>query len=422
MVTSVEQRRALNWIDGKFVDSPARQDSINPATYEVIGSYADGGPEAAEGAIDAAFDCFTHKTWRTDGMLRATALAHLADAYQARLDELVDTICLENGKLRPHAHYEVHHIVRSLRFAAGLATQLFGRVLDTEPGLQAMSLRQPVGVAGIITPWNSPAYLSIRSLAPALATGCTAAMKMPGQAAQTAAIMSEIIASVPEIPAGAVNIFAESHGDGARLLVDSPRVQTVSFTGSTAVGREIAKSAGAALKRVGLELGGKTPHLVFADADLDLAIPTIVRSLTTFAGQFCMTGSRVLAESSIADQVRTLLAGDLSSVRLGPGSGRRPGRWPPHPAGWQLWVTDAAPSPGPPRARSAYRRGQVPNSGLSFIAAACELTSCRDGAAPACNRPPPAGARVGRTSTAGRSLSRAGRPPSRPGKPAPRWQ
>jgi len=318
MVTSVEQRRALNWIDGKFVDSPARQDSINPATYEVIGSYADGGPGAAQAAIDAAFDCFAHKTWRTDGMLRATALAHLADAYQARLDELVDTICLENGKLRPHAHYEVHHIVRSLRFAAGLATQLFGRVLDTEPGLQGMSLRQPVGVAGIISPWNSPAYLSIRSLAPALAAGCTAAMKMPGQAAQTAAIMSEIIASVPEIPAGAVNIFAESHGDGSRLLVDSPRVQTVSFTGSTVVGREIAKSAGAALKRVGLELGGKTPHLVFADADLDLAIPTIVRSLTTFAGQFCMTGSRVLAESSIADQVRTLLADALSSVRLGP--------------------------------------------------------------------------------------------------------
>jgi betaine-aldehyde dehydrogenase len=143
-------------------------------------------------------------------------------------------------------------------------------------------------------------------------------MKMPGQAAQTAAIMSEIVASVPEIPAGAVNIFAESHGDGARLLVDSPRVQTVSFTGSTVVGREIAKSAAAALKRVGLELGGKTPHLVFADADLDLAIPTIVRSLTTFAGQFCMTGSRVLVESSIADKARTLLADALSSVKLGP--------------------------------------------------------------------------------------------------------
>jgi betaine-aldehyde dehydrogenase len=219
-----EQTRAQHWIGGERTGSAKMSDSVNPATGEIIGSYADADASTGQTAIDAAASAFADSLWRHDPMLRATALSHLADAYIARTGDIVDTLCRENGKLRPEAGYEAHFIPRALRFAAGLAVYPNGRAAGTQPGQQAMSIRQPVGVAGLIVPWNSPAYLSIRALAPALAAGCTAVVKMPGQAAQTTALMSEILASVPDIPAGVVNIVTESGSDVARLLVDSPQV------------------------------------------------------------------------------------------------------------------------------------------------------------------------------------------------------
>ncbi|MGW3560764.1 aldehyde dehydrogenase family protein [Streptomyces sp. NPDC000963] len=314
------ENTARHWIDGEWVGSAKVSDSIDPATGEVIGTYADADAEVGRQAVDAARHAFERSDWRLDPMVRSTALSHLADAYAARMDEVIDTLCLENGKLRREAGFETHFILRALRFAAGLAVQPHGRVTDTQPGRQAMSIRQPVGVAGIVVPWNSPAYLCIRALAPALAAGCTAVVKMPGQAARTAALMSEILASVPELPHGAVNVVVESGSDVARLLVESPQVPVISFTGSTATGRLIAQGAAAHFKRVGLELGGKTPHLVFADADTEAALATAVASCTVFAGQFCMTGSRVLVQREIADEFTAALAQRLESVRPGPAS------------------------------------------------------------------------------------------------------
>ena len=312
------ERNAKHWIGGEWVSTGPERDSINPATGRVIGTYHDGGGEAAQAAIDAAAAAFRRSGWASDPMLRATALSHLADAYAARLGEVVDTLCLENGKLRYEAGFEANFIIRGLRFAAGLAVQNYGRVVDPRPGLQSMSIRQPVGVAGLIIPWNSPAYLCIRALAPALAAGCAAVVKMPAQAAQSAALLSEIVGSIAEIPPGIVNVFTESGADGARLLVDSPQVPVISFTGSTATGRAIAQAAARHLKRVGLELGGKTPHLVFDDADLNAVLPTIEKSCTVFAGQFCMTGSRILVQRGIAERLRTGLAERLQRVRPGP--------------------------------------------------------------------------------------------------------
>ncbi|NUP03980.1 MAG: aldehyde dehydrogenase family protein [Nonomuraea sp.] len=313
-----EQIEVRHWIDGSWTRSPKVSTSVNPATGETIGTYADAGAEEGQAAVDAAARAFAEGTWRLDPMLRATALSHLADAYAARMDDVVETLCRENGKLRPEAGFEAHFILRALRFAAGLAVRPFGRVTDTHPGRQAMSIRQPVGVAGLIVPWNSPAYLCIRALAPALAAGCTAVVKMPGQAAQTAALMCEILAGVPELPPGTVNVVVESGSDVARLLVESRQVPVISFTGSTRTGRLVAQQAAAHFKRVGLELGGKTPHLVFDDADLDLVVATAAQSVTVFAGQFCMTGSRMLVQRGVADKLITALADRLEHVRPGP--------------------------------------------------------------------------------------------------------
>jgi betaine-aldehyde dehydrogenase len=309
---------ARQWIGGAWRTSAATGQSADPATGRVIGTFHDASVEQVQAAIDAAAETFKTTPWRSDPMLRATALHRLADAYTDRLDEVIDRLCLENGKLRYEAGYEAGFIPRALRFAAGLAVQNFGRVLDTRPGQQSMSIRQAIGVAGLIIPWNSPAYLFVRALAPALAAGCTVVTKLPAQAAQSAALAGEILSSVPELDDGVVSIFIESGSDGARLLVDSPQVAVVSFTGSTRTGRMIAQAAAGKLKRVGLELGGKTPHLVFDDADLGAVLPTLEKSSTVFAGQFCMTGSRILVQRGIAGELITGLAERLERVRPGP--------------------------------------------------------------------------------------------------------
>jgi betaine-aldehyde dehydrogenase len=319
--TATEQRTSVqHWIGGAWVGSARTHDSIDPATGQVIGTYADADQQTGQAAIDAASRAFTGTQWRLDPMLRATALSHLADAYEARMGEVVATLCQENGKLAGEAGFEAHFIMRALRFAAGLAVHPAGRVTDPQPGVQAMSIRQPMGVAGLIVPWNSPAYLCIRALAPALAAGCTAVVKMPGQAARTAALMCEILDGIAELPAGVVNVVIESGSEVAQLLVNSKQVPVISFTGSTKTGRIIAQAAAAHFKKVGLELGGKTPHLVFDDADVELAVGTAVASSTVFAGQFCMTGSRILVQRGIADQFIEKLAGRLQAVKPGPAS------------------------------------------------------------------------------------------------------
>ena len=312
------QRTARNWIGGEWSEGGASKQSMNPANGKCIGTYRDADAAVAQSAIDAASAAFKREGWREDPMMRATALSHLADAYAARLSEVIDTLCEENGKMRGEATFEASLIVRAYRFAAGLALHTFGRVMDTIPGRQSMAIRQPVGVAGLIIPWNSPAYLSVRALAPALAAGCTAVVKFPAQAAQSAQIASEILSSVAELPKGVVNIFSESGADGARLLVSSPVVPVISFTGSTHTGRQIAQAAAVHLKRVGLELGGKTPHVVFDDADLHVLLPTLEKSSTVFAGQFCMTGSRILVQRGIAQKVTDGLAERLKRVKPGP--------------------------------------------------------------------------------------------------------
>ncbi len=314
------QRMAKHWIGGEWVARGPEKESINPANGQAIGCYFDGNAEVAQSAIDAAAAAFKLEGWRTDSMLRSTALSHLADVYAARLGEVIDALCLENGKTRPEATFEATLIIRALRFAAGLSIHTFGKVMDAVPGRQSLSIRQPVGVSGLIIPWNSPAYLGIRALAPALAAGCTAVMKFPAQAAQSAFVASQLMSTVPELPSGVVNIFFESGAEGSQLLVSSPQVPVISFTGSTHTGRLIAQAAAVHLKRVGLELGGKTPHVIFDDADLNPLLPTLEKSATVFAGQFCMTGSRIIVQRGIADKVINGLAERLKKVKPGPAS------------------------------------------------------------------------------------------------------
>lgn len=309
---------ALNWIDGRWLDSGNHKESIDPATYRVIGRYADGGLNEAKLAIEAARKAFRDSEWKRDRLLRVQVLLELADAFERHSEALIDLLALENGKIRPEATFEVSMVPPKLRFYASLARTHYGRASDPRSGKLSMVVHQPMGVAGIITPWNSPVVLMIRSLAPALAAGCTTVVKMPGQTAQTNALVAKIMSEAPSLPVGVINLFSELGAEGSKHLVESPDVPVISFTGSTGTGRAISAAGAQHLKRFGLELGGKTPMIVLADADLDAAIPTLVKALTVFAGQFCMTGSRLLVQRDVASTVIERLTALLESLRLGP--------------------------------------------------------------------------------------------------------
>jgi betaine-aldehyde dehydrogenase len=317
MTTSLNAR---HWIGGEWVDSQRRLDSINPATGEKIGSFADGGALEASRAIAIARQAFVDTDWKDNRRLRAKVINEMADRFEARTDDLVQILSLENGKIAAEARFEVDMVPSKLRFFAALGLTEFGRAIETSAGRYSTVLRQPMGVAGIIAPWNSPVVLFIRSLAPALAAGCTVVGKLPGWTAQTNARMCEVFADVKSLPTGVVNVFSEVHGEGARAIVDSPDVPTISFTGSSRTGQEISAAGAKHVKRFGLELGGKTPVLVFDDAKLEKAIPVIAKALTVFAGQFCMTGSRLLVHRPILNQLRDRLGARLSAVKTGPAS------------------------------------------------------------------------------------------------------
>jgi betaine-aldehyde dehydrogenase len=319
MTTDQRADVALHWIDGGWVDSGDHHDSVNPATGEVIGQYSMGTPKEAALAIEAAKRAFNGSSWRTDRLLRARVLNRMADRFEEQSDELVELLSLENGKTKPQAKLEVDFAPETLRFNAALALTDCGRDSQVSEGELSLVVRQPAGVAGIIAPWNSPVALGIRSLGPALSAGCTAVMNLPRQTARVNSLMAGIVGETEGLPPGVVNTLTGGHVTGD-VLVKSPDVPVISFTGSTATGKAISGAASENLKRVGLELGGKTPLIIFDDADLDLAMPIVVLALTVFAGQFCMTGSRLLVHESIAHLVREDLARRLEAVRVAPAS------------------------------------------------------------------------------------------------------
>ena len=308
---------ARHWIDGFWRDSADHRDSINPATGELIGRYALAGEEEAREAVAAALRTFRETNWRNDPTVRSRVLHEMAEHFEARSADLIELMCTENGKVRPEAAFDVGAAAPGLRYYGALVLTQYGRVAEWAPGRFSLLVREPIGVAGISVPWNAPIALLIRSLAPALAAGCTTVVKMPGETAQLNALISEVISEVPSLPRGVVNIVTGGR-EALSFLVKSPDVPTISFTGSTRAGRAIAEAGAARLKRFGLELGGKTPMLVFDDADVDEALPKLEKAVTVFAGQFCMTGSRLLVQSGVADRVRERLAERLINVKVGP--------------------------------------------------------------------------------------------------------
>jgi acyl-CoA reductase-like NAD-dependent aldehyde dehydrogenase len=312
-----ENTLARHLINGEWSAAGRRGESHDPATGAVIGEYVKAGAEEATAAVAVAKRVFESTPWRLDRDLRARVLTAMADRFESRRDDLVEILALENGKIKAEARFEVDMAGPTLRFNAALALTDTGRAARTDTSTLSVVVRQAAGVAGIIAPWNSPVALVLRSLAPALAAGATTVVNLPVLTAQTDALIAEIIAGTPGLPAGVVNVLIGGH-ESADVLVRSPDVPVISFTGSTATGRAISANAAPRLKRLGLELGGKAPMIVFDDADLEIAEDKVMNALTVFAGQFCMTGSRLLVQAGVASVLRERLRSRFEQIRVGP--------------------------------------------------------------------------------------------------------
>jgi betaine-aldehyde dehydrogenase len=309
---------AHHWIAGTWTGTPT-QPSLDPATGQPIGMYADGGAAEADAAIAAARTVFDRTTWAQDARLRQNVLLDWATALDAKREELATLMTRENGKAIAQARGEIGAAISEVRYYAGLARHLPGHVLEPEPGTISTVLREAAGVAAIIVPWNAPAVLLVRSLAPALAAGCTSIVKPAAQTSLLNAAMMHCFDGTA-LPKGAVNVVNEAGHAASERLVQSHDVDVVSFTGSTATGKRIMAAAADSMKKLSLELGGKSCCLVFSDADVATIAPRLARAATIISGQQCTAARRVLVHASKAQQMREQLTAALAALKVGPGS------------------------------------------------------------------------------------------------------
>ncbi|MGH7754986.1 MAG: aldehyde dehydrogenase family protein [Vulcanimicrobiaceae bacterium] len=298
-----------------LIADPATVVSRNPATGEILGAVAVSDADALEGAVVTATRAFEHSTWTHNARLRASALLGWADALEREREELETLLVRESGKIVLEARLEINGSIDALRYNAGMARYIGGRSGMLPDGSAAHLERTPLGVTGFITPWNWPVLLLLRDLAAALAAGVTAVVKPP-EATPLVVQRTLEIGWASGVPSDVVRVVHGGPSVGA-ALVAHPTVRAIAFTGSTATGRLVLRDAAATFKTVLLELGGKGPNLVFADADVDTAVETAVRAAFVTTGQMCMACTRVIAERSIYRRVREAVVERVRALCVG---------------------------------------------------------------------------------------------------------
>lgn len=309
--------RFRNYIGGKFVDAASGRtlEVFEPAAGRAYAQAADSGPADVEAAVKAATLAFPG--WASTPVAeRSLLLDRLAGLIEDRLEDLARAESIDTGKpISLARRVDIPRAAANFRYFAGAALHTKSDLHEGQAGFN-WTLRRPRGVAGLISPWNLPLYLLTWKIAPALATGNTVVAKPSEVTPATGALLCELAAEAG-LPPGVLNIVHGRGDQAGAALVNHPDVPTISFTGSTGVGRWIAEHAGSRLKRVSLELGGKNPFVVFADSDIDAAIATACRAAFTNQGQICLCGSRMIVERSVYDRfVEGLIAG-AKALKIG---------------------------------------------------------------------------------------------------------
>ncbi len=290
---------------------------VNPATEEVIAQVALGDVADVDTAVAAARACFDSDAWRgLSARQRGRLLSKAGDLLEARLDEFARLETAHNGKTLFESKIELTLTVNTLRYYAGWADKITGDTLPVDGPFFVYTLREPVGVVGAIVPWNFPLNIASWKFAPALAAGCTVVLKPASETPLTALLFAEL-ALEAGFPPGAFNVVAGGGSTAGAALVRHPDVDKISFTGSTEVGRQIMRMAADTNKRLTLELGGKSPNIIFADADLKAAVRGAQTGIFYGKGEVCAAGSRLLVEKSVHDQVVEQLAASAKKLTVG---------------------------------------------------------------------------------------------------------
>ena len=312
------------FINGRWVDAASGEmfDVFDPAVGERISRVAKGGAADIDRAVKAASAAFEKGPWgKMSPDERAAILFRVADLIERYGDELALLETRNQGKpLWMSKFAEVGGSAAHFRYQGGWATKLTGESISMNGGGEwhSYTLREPVGVVGAIVPWNFPLTMAAAKLAPALAAGCTVVLKPAEQTPLTALRLAEILQEAG-LPDGVVNVVTGFGADAGAPLAEHPLVDKVTFTGSTAVGKSIVRAAAGNLKKVSLELGGKSPVIVFPDADLTQAIDAAAGGIFFNSGQVCAAGSRLYAHASVFDRVVEGVADQAAKLRVGPG-------------------------------------------------------------------------------------------------------
>ncbi len=318
-----------NLVNGEWLSCQSGEtfDTLDPATGEVIGKLQRSGAGDVEKAVRAARNAFDNGSWsQITPMERSRILWKIADLLEANIDELAELETLDQGKALYVGRWaEIPGAVNQFRYFAGLATKIEGATIPTSINYQpegkevfAYTQKEPVGVVGAIVPWNSPLVLTAMKLAPALAAGCTVVLKPAENTSLTAVRLVELMQQAG-LPDGVINLVTGFGHEAGAALAEHKDVDKIAFTGSTQTGRAIMNAAQGNLKRITLELGGKSPVIIMPDADIDAAIQGAANAIFFNGGQVCIAGSRLYCHRSIMDKVAEGIAAIGGQIKLGHG-------------------------------------------------------------------------------------------------------
>lgn len=312
------------YINGEWVKAESNEffPVMNPANSQQIGSVPLGGKADAKLAVDAAYSAF--KKWAAKtAEERSHLLRRWHDAILDNKTEIAETLVLEQGKPMREALGEIASAASYIAWYAEEAKRIYGETVPSSaPNKRILVLKQPVGVAALITPWNFPASMIVRKAAPALASGCTVVVKPAEETPLTALKLAEA-AELAGIPAGVFNVVTGNPEEIGNAWLEDPRVRKISFTGSTEVGKMLMRKASSQVKKISLELGGHAPFIICKDADIEEAVQGVIASKFRNTGQTCICANRVYVEAPIAEEFTKLLAAETK--RLVVGNGLEPG-------------------------------------------------------------------------------------------------
>ncbi|MBD0863459.1 aldehyde dehydrogenase [Gordonia sp. zg691] len=313
------------FIDGEEVDSStgATGDVFDPGTGEVIARVARGTASDVDRAVEVAREAFDDQRWRRlSGAERGVVLWRVADLIESRRDELSRLESRNVGLPIADAFAMVGEAAAAFRYYAGLADKIHGRTLEIGPAerrVHSYTLREPIGVAGLIASWNAPLVVAAQKIAPALAAGCACVLKPASETPLTALQLVRILEEAG-VPSGVVNVVMGGGEAVGSAIAAHPGIDKVSFTGSTAVGKSIVHAATGNLKKLTLELGGKSPVIVLADAEVDKVIPAVAAAIFYNAGQICTSGTRLYVHDDIYEEVVAGVGAAGRALKIGYGT------------------------------------------------------------------------------------------------------